>query len=86
MLFGSQSKGVHVDTLIRVAGVGLVRLDPREVGTFTLREAILAVKLELSGDDGVLAPAVHVKRGLRKNECASIRDTRVFKMRRTIWI
>jgi len=56
----------------------LVRLDPREVGTFTLREAILAVKLELSGDDGVLAPAVHVKRGLRKNECTSIRYTRVF--------
>jgi hypothetical protein len=37
----------------------------------------LAVKLELSGDDRVLAPAVHVKRGLRENEGTSIRDTRV---------
>jgi hypothetical protein len=52
-------------------------LDPREVGTFTLREAILAVKLELSGDDGVLSPAVHIQRGLREDECAGIRDTRV---------
>ena len=72
MLFGSQSKGVHVDTLIRVAGVGLVRLDPREVGTFTLREAILAVKLELSGDDGVLAPAVKIDGGLSEDEGTGI--------------
>jgi hypothetical protein len=60
--------------------VGLVRLNPREVGTFTLREAILAVKLELSGDDGVLSPAVHVQRGLREDEGTSIRDTRVILM------
>jgi hypothetical protein len=73
----AESKGVHVDTLIRVSGVGLVRLDPREVRTFTLREAILAVKLELSGDDGVLSPAVHIQRGLREDEGTSIRDTRV---------
>jgi hypothetical protein len=77
----SKSKGVHVDTLIRVSGVGLVRLDPREVGTFTLREAVLAVKLELSGDDGVLSPAVHVQRGLREDEGTGIRDTRVILMR-----
>jgi hypothetical protein len=52
-------------------------LDPREVRSFTLREAVLAVKLELSGDNRVLAPAVHVNRGLREDEGTSIRDTRV---------
>jgi hypothetical protein len=77
VLLRAKGEGVDVDTLIRVSGVGLVRLDPREVRTFTLREAVLAVKLELSGDDRVLAPAVHVKRGLREDECTSIRDTRV---------
>jgi hypothetical protein len=56
-------------------------LDPREVRTFTLREAILAVKLELSGDDGVLSPAMHVQRGLREDKGASIRDTRVILVR-----
>jgi hypothetical protein len=59
-------------------------LDPREVRTFTLRETILAVKLELSDDDGVLSPAVHVKRGLRENECTSIRDTRVIEVRAVV--
>jgi hypothetical protein len=73
----AESKRIHVNTLIRVSGVGLVRLDPREVRSFTLREAILAVKLELSGDDGVLSPAMHVQRGLREDEGTSIRDTRV---------
>jgi hypothetical protein len=77
MFFGSQGKAVHVNTLIRASGVSLVRLDPREVRTFTLRETILAVKLELSGDDWVLSPAVHVKRGLSKNECSGIRHTSV---------
>jgi hypothetical protein len=55
-------------------------LDPREVRSFTLREAVLAVKLELSGDDRVLSPTMHVKRGLRKDEGTGIRDTRVFQM------
>ena len=77
MLFGAKSKRVHVDTLIRVAGVGLVRLDPAEVGSFTLREAILTVELELGSHNGVLSPAVKVKRGLRENEGSGIRDTRV---------
>jgi hypothetical protein len=76
----AESKRIHVNTLIRVSGVGLVRLDPREVRSFTLREAVLAVKLELSGDDRVLAPAVHVQRGLREDEGTSIRDTRVIKV------
>jgi hypothetical protein len=60
--------------------VGLVRLNPREVGSFTLREAVLAVKLELSGDDGVLAPAVEVQRGLSQNEGTSIRDGGVIEV------
>jgi hypothetical protein len=55
-------------------------LNPREVRSFTLREAVLAVKLELSGDDGILSPTMHVKRGLRENEGTSIRDTRVIKV------
>jgi hypothetical protein len=55
--------------------VGLVRLDPREVGTFTLREAILAVKLELSDDNRVLTPTVHIQRGLSEDEGACIRDS-----------
>jgi hypothetical protein len=80
VLLRSQGKRVHVDTLIRVSGVGLVRLNPREVRSFTLRETILAVKLELSGDDGVLSPAVHIQRGLREDECTSIRDTGVVKV------
>ena len=81
MLFRAEGKTVNVNTFIRVTGVGLVRLDPREVGTFTLREAILSVKLELSSDYGVLAPAVHVKRGLSKDESTSIRDTGVVEVR-----
>jgi hypothetical protein len=73
----AECKGVNIDTLIRVSGVGLVRLDPREVGSFTLREAVLSVKLELSGDDRVLSPTVHVKGGLREDKGTGIGDTRV---------
>ena len=46
-----------------------------EVRALTLREAVLAVKLELSGDYGVLAPAVHVEGGLSEHEGAGIRDS-----------
>ena len=74
MLFRAESKGVHVNTFIRVAGVALVRLNPREVGSFTLREAVLSVELQLGSDNGVLAPAVHVQRGLSEHEGAGIRD------------
>tara|TARA_R110002074_G_C12203790_1_gene635588 strand:+ start:196 stop:507 length:312 start_codon:yes stop_codon:yes gene_type:complete len=55
--------------------VVLVRLDEIEVGTFALREAVLTVKLELSGNNRVLTPTVHVKSGLGEDEDASIRDT-----------
>jgi hypothetical protein len=81
VLLRSEGEGVNVDTLIRVSGVGLIRLDPREVRSFTLRETILSVKLKLSGDDRVLSPTMHVKRGLRKDECSGIRDTRVILVR-----
>jgi len=74
VLLRAESKGVHVNTFIRVAGVALVRLNPREVGSFTLREAVLSVELQLGSDNGVLAPAVHVKGGLSKHEGAGIRD------------
>jgi hypothetical protein len=76
----AKSERVHVNTFIRATGVRLVRLDPREVRTFTLREAVLAVKLELSSDDGVLAPTMEVQRGLAQNECTSIRDSGVLNV------
>ena len=52
----------------------LVRLNPREVGSLTLGEAVLAVELELRRDDGVLSPAVHVEGGLREDEGTGIGD------------
>jgi hypothetical protein len=79
MLFGSQGKGVNVDTSVRSAGVVLVRLNKIEVSSFALREAILAVKLELSGDDRVHTPAVKRKRSLGKNESTGIRNSRVLE-------
>ena len=48
-------------------------LDNVEVGSLSLGDTILSVKLELSGDDGVLSPAVHVEGGLSEDECAGIR-------------
>ena len=77
VFLGPQRKAVHVNTLIGAARVSLVRLDPREVGSFALREAVLAVKLELSGNNGVLAPAVHVEGRLGEDEGAGIRDGRL---------
>ena len=77
MFFGAEGKRVNIDTFIRVSGVGLVRLDPREVRAFTFREAILAVQLELSSDNWVLAPAVHVQGGFSQNEGTSIGDSGV---------
>ena len=74
MLLRSQSKAVYVDTSVRGTGVVLERLDYVEVAALTLRETVLAVKLEFGSYDGVLTPAVHVQSSLGKNECASIRD------------
>jgi hypothetical protein len=55
--------------------VVLVWLDKIEVGSFALREAVLTVKLELSGDNWVLTPAVHVEGSLSKNENTGIGKT-----------
>lgn len=77
MLLRAEGKGVDVDTRVGTAGVVLEGLDNIEVVTLTLREAILAVKLELGSDDGILAPTVHVEGSLRENEGASIRDVRL---------
>ena len=76
VLFRAEGKRVNVDTRVRVAGVVLVGLDEVEVGTFALREAVLAVKLQLGSNDGVLTPAVEVEGRFSKNEGAGIRDTR----------
>jgi len=76
VLLGPQSEGIQVDSGVGGASVVLVRLNQVEVGSLTLREAVLSVKLELSSHDGVLTPAVHVKRGLGKDESASIRNSR----------
>ena len=84
MFLRPERKAVHVNTLIRAPGVRLVRLHPREVGALTLREAVLAVKLELRSDDGVGAPAVHVEGGLGEHEGAGIRNARVLVVRGVI--
>jgi len=52
--------------------VVLEGLDNVEVGSLSLGDTILSVKLELSGDDGVLSPAVHVEGRLSEDECAGI--------------
>ena len=75
VLFRAKGKRVNVDTGVGGCGVVLVGLHGVEVGAFALREAVLAVKLELGGDDWVLTPAVHVERSLGHNEGARIRDT-----------
>jgi hypothetical protein len=76
VLLRAESKRIYVNTGIRGTGVVLVGLDNVEVGSLTLGEAVLSVKLELSGNDGVLTPAVHVKGSLGKYECTGIRYSR----------
>jgi len=65
---------VHVDASVGGTGVVLEGLDDVKVRTFSLRDSVLAVKLELSGDDGVLTPAVHVEGSLSEDECTRVRD------------
>jgi hypothetical protein len=81
VLLRSKGKRVDIDTSVRGLGVVLVRLNKVEVSAFALREAILSVKLELSGYDRVHTPAVKVKRRLGKNESAGIRYSRVLEIR-----
>lgn len=76
MLLWAESERVAVDTSVGSTGVVLPWLNKVEVGALTLREAVLAVELQLGGDDRVLAPAVHVKRGLGKHEGAGVREGR----------
>ena len=78
VFFWAKSEGVYVDTGIWGTSVVLVWLDKVEVGAFTFREAVLAVKLELSGDNWVFAPAVHVKRGFAEYEGTGIGYVRLF--------
>ena len=73
VLFGAKGERVQVDTGVWGASVVLPRLNEVKVSAFTLREAILAVELELGGNNWVLAPAVHVKSSLGKHESAGIR-------------
>ena len=80
VLFGAKGKRVNVDTGVGGCGVVLVGLDGVEVGTLALREAVLAVKLELGGDDGVVAPAVEEEGGLGEDESAGIGDAGVLKV------
>ena len=77
VLFRAKGKRVQVDTGVWGASVVLPRLNEVKVGAFTLREAILAVELELGGNNWVLTPAVHVKSSLGKHESASIRKSRL---------
>ena len=77
VLLGAEGERVDVDAGVGCASVGEEGLDEVEVGTLALREAVLAVELELGGDDGVLAPAVEGKSGLREDECACITDKRL---------
>ena len=59
--------------------MSLVGLHLVEVGSLTLREAVLSVKLKLGGDDGVLSPAVHIQGGLGKHEGSSVRHRGVLE-------
>jgi hypothetical protein len=76
VLLWAESKRVKIDTSVRSTGVVLPRLNKIEVGALTLRESVVAVKLKLGGDYRVLAPAVHVERGLGENKRTRIRHRR----------
>ena len=77
VLLRAECERVNVDSGVWVASVVLVWLNKVEVGTFTLRKAILSVKLKFGSNNRVLSPAVQVKSGLGKNEGTGIRNTRV---------
>jgi len=61
VLLGAQRERVHVNARRRRAGVVLVRLHLVEVRALALREAVLAVELELGDLHGVLALAAHAR-------------------------
>ena len=74
----AKSERVNIDTSVWVASVVLVWLNKIEVCAFAFREAILTVKLELSSDDRVFTPAVHLEGSFGKDESTGIRDTTLF--------
>ena len=74
VLFWLEGERVDVDTSVWCACVVLVWLDNIEVRSLALREAVLAVKLELSDDDWVHTPAVEVESSFGENESSGIRD------------
>jgi len=81
VLLGAESEGVHVDARGRRAAVVLVGLHLVEVGALALREAVLAVELELGNLHGVLAIAAdaRVEDDLREEVVDArleLRDTR----------
>jgi len=76
MLLGPQGKRINVNAGVSRAGVVLEVLDNVEVRSFTLRETILAVQLQLGSHNGVLSPAVHVQSGLSQHEGSGIRHER----------
>ena len=61
VLLRLQGKRVHVDALGRRARVVLVRLHAGEVASLALREAVLAVELELGNLHRVLALATNTR-------------------------
>ena len=77
MLLGPEGERVDVDTGVGCPGVGHVGLDKVKVGSLALGEAILAVELKLCGDDGVLAPTVEGKSGLREDKGTGVGDERL---------
>ena len=77
VLLRLESERVDVNTRVRRPGMVLPRLDLVKVGSFTLRETILAIELELGSDHWVLAPAVHVEGSLGKDKGARIRHSRL---------
>ena len=77
MLLRPEGERVDVDAGVGCPGVGEEGLDKVKVRSLALREAILAVKLELGGNDGVLAPTVEGKSGLGEDKGACIGDERL---------
>ena len=78
VLLRLQGEGVHVDTDSGDVGVVLVRLDKVEVLALTLREAIVAVQLNLGGNHGVLAgQALHTGDGVTGLKNSAVKPVRV---------
>jgi len=61
VLLRLEGEGVHTDTRRRLTGMVLIRLNNAEVATLALREAVLAVELQLGNLRRVLALALHTR-------------------------